>query len=338
MSPAILATVTQAESDACGDTASAACLQVFRWTHNDVLARAADWLIARPFKILLIVGLAIVASYVLRRIIDKFVAGVERAAHVARREPGDTNDVASLFAAAPLGERAHQRAETLAAVLRSLGRAVIWTIAGLTILGEFEINLGPLLAGAGIVGIALGFGAQTLVKDFLSGIFMLIEDQFGVGDVIDAGFASGTVEGVSLRTTRIRDDQGTVWHIPNGEIQRIANKSQDWARAVLDLQVARGTDVQHAVQVIKDVADAVSQDERWAASILEQPDVLGVERLSANSLTIRLVVKTRPADQWVLQRVLRERVASAFLAEGITLPPPEYPATPSSSGRTDPST
>jgi small-conductance mechanosensitive channel len=337
MSPAIFATVTPAEADACGDTASAACLQVFRWTHNDILARAADWLIARPLKIALIVALAALASMVLRRLIDKFVAGVARATQVTRREPAGTTDVASLLAAAPLGDRARQRAETLAAVLRSLGRAVIWSIAGLTILGEFEINLGPLLAGAGIVGIALGFGAQTLVKDFLSGIFMLIEDQFGVGDIIDAGFASGTVEGVSLRTTRLRDDQGTVWHIPNGEIQRIANKSQDWARAVLDLQVARGTDVPHAVEVIKGVADAVSQDERWAASILEEPEVLGVERLSANSLTIRLIVKTRPADQWVLQRVLRERVASAFLAEGIMLPPPEYPTTPAA-GRPDPPT
>jgi small-conductance mechanosensitive channel len=328
MPTAILATVSQAEADACGDSASAACLQVFRWTENDVLARAADWLIARPFKIAFIVVLALAATWLMRRLIDKFVDGVSRAAQVTRREPGEGNETASLFVAAPLGERAHQRAETLAAVLRSLGRAVIWSIAGLTILGEFDINLGPLLAGAGIVGIALGFGAQTLVKDFLSGIFMLIEDQFGVGDVVDAGFASGVVEGVSLRTTRLRDDEGTVWHIPNGEIHRIANKSQDWARAVLDLQVARGTDVPHAERVIKEVADAVTQDERWAASILEPPTVLGVERMSSNSMTLRLVVKTRPADQWLVQRALRERIATAFKSEGIELPPLEYPTTP----------
>jgi small-conductance mechanosensitive channel len=328
MPTAILATVSQAEADACGDSASAACLQVFRWTDNDVLARAADWLIARPFKIAFIVVLALAATWLMRRLIDKFVAGVSRAAQVTRREPGEGNEAASLFISAPLGERAHQRAETLAAVLRSLGRAVIWSIAGLTILGEFDINLGPLLAGAGIVGIALGFGAQTLVKDFLSGIFMLIEDQFGVGDVVDAGFASGVVEGVSLRTTRLRDDEGTVWHIPNGEIHRIANKSQDWARAVLDLQVARGTDVPQAERVIKEVADAVTQDERWSASILEPPTVLGVERMSSNSMTLRLVVKTRPADQWLVQRALRERIATAFKSEGIELPPPEFPPTP----------
>jgi small-conductance mechanosensitive channel len=328
MPTAILATVSQAEAGACGESASAACLQVYRWTENDVLARAADWLIARPFKILFIVVLALAATWLMRRLIDKFVDGVSRATQVARREPGGSNEAASLLVPAPLGERAHQRAETLAAVLRSLGRAAIWSIASLTILGEFDINLGPLLAGAGIVGVAIGFGAQTLVKDFLSGIFMLIEDQFGVGDVIDAGFASGTVEGVSLRTTRLRDDEGTVWHIPNGEIHRVANKSQDWARAVLDLQVARGTDVPHAERVIKEVADAVTQDERWSASILEPPTVLGVERMSSNSMTLRLVVKTRPADQWLVQRALRERIAAAFKSEGIELPPLEFPPTP----------
>jgi small-conductance mechanosensitive channel len=327
MSPAIFATVTPAEADACGDTASAACLQVFRWTHNDILARAADWLIARPLKIVLIVVLAALASVVLRRLIDKFVSGVARATQVTRREPAGTTDVTSLLAAAPLGLRAHQRAETLAAVLRSLGRAVIWSIAFLTILGEFEINLGPLLAGAGIVGVAVGFGAQTLVRDFLSGIFMLIEDQFGVGDIIDAGFASGTVEGVSLRTTRIRDVEGTVWHIPNGEIHRIANKSQDWARAVLDLPVAVDTDVHRAQEVIKEVADAVWRDERWANSVLEEPEVWGVEGLARIGITIRLVVKTRPADQWDVLRVLRERIARAFAAEGIKLPPPDFPST-----------
>jgi len=317
---AILATVTQAEAEACGNKASAACLEIYRWTHNDVLARAADWLIARPLKIALLLLLASIASYVLRRVIDKFVAGVSRATQAARREPGESGDVASLLASAPLGDRARQRAETLAAVLRSLGRVVIWTIAGLTILGEFQINLGPLLAGAGIVGIAIGFGAQTLVKDFLSGMFMLIEDQFGVGDVVDAGFASGVVEGVSLRTTRLRDIEGTVWHIPNGEIHRIANKSQDWSRAVLDIQVALGTDVREAERVIKEVADAVWTEERWSTSILEEPEVWGVQGLASTGLTIRLVVKTKPSDQWDLMRELRGRIASAFLAAGIKMP------------------
>lgn len=312
----VLATVTAAEADACGDKASAACLFVYRRTHNDVVARTADWLIARPFKIVLIVVLGILVNRLLARAIGQFVEGVERAT-VHR---GITGDAASLLTTGRVGERAHQRAETLAAVLRSLGRAVVLVIAGLTILGEFDISLGPLIAGAGIAGVAVGFGAQTLVRDFLSGMFMLIEDQFGVGDVIDVGPCSGVVEGLSLRTTRIRDVEGTVWHIPNGEIKRVANKSQDWSRAVLDVEVAHGTEVRRAEEVIKQVADTVWHDESMAASILEEPEVWGVEGLGATGITIRLVVKTKPADQWRVLRALRQGITDAFQAAGIKVP------------------
>jgi small conductance mechanosensitive channel len=323
----VLARVTPEQADACGDRASAACLFVYRQTHNDVLSRAADWLIARPLKIALILVLAAIASRVLTRGIRSFVEGVERSS--VRRGLGDPGDTASLLSTGPLGERAHQRAETLAAVLKSLGRVVIWTVAGLTILGELDINLGPLLAGAGIVGVAVGFGAQTLVRDFLSGVFMLIEDQFGVGDSIDAGEASGVVEGVSLRTTRLRDVQGTVWHIPNGEIKRIGNKSQEWSRAVLDILVAHGTEIARAEDVIKDVADAVWHDERWAASVLEEPEVWGVQGMGATGLTIRLVVKTRPGTQDSVLRALRVGIAGAFQQAGIQVPVVQPAASPS---------
>ena len=128
-------------------------------------------------------------------------------------------------------------------MLRSLGTAIIWTFAVIYVLNDLGFNLGPLLAGAGIVGVALGFGSQSLVKDFLSGMFMLIEDQYGVGDIIDVGEAAGVVEEVTLRTTRLRDVNGTVWHVPNGQIVRVGNRSQQWARAVLDIAVAHKTDV-----------------------------------------------------------------------------------------------
>lgn len=327
----LLATLTAGEVDACGDSPSAACLFVYDRTHNDVLSRSADWLIARPLKILLILVLAWVASRLLSSAIRRFVAGVERASTV-RRGIGEPGEPASLLTTGPLGERAHQRAETLAAVLRSLGRVVIWTVAGLTILGEFDINLGPLLAGAGIVGVAVGFGAQTLVRDFLSGVFMLIEDQFGVGDSIDAGEATGVVEGVSLRTTRLRDVQGTVWHIPNGEIKRVGNKSQEWSRAVLDIQVAHGTEIRRAEDVIKDVADRVSHDDRWSASILEEPEVWGVQGMSATGITIRLVVKTRPGTQDAVLRALRVGISDAFREAGIQVPVVQSVHTPPEGG------
>jgi small-conductance mechanosensitive channel len=326
----ILALITPAEAAACSDKASAACLFVFHRTNNEVLARSADWLVTRPPKILLILVLAYVASRVLSSAIRRFVDGVERSS--VRRGLSQPGESASLFATGHLGDRAHQRAETLAAVLRSLGRAVIWTVAGLTILGEFAINLGPLLAGAGIVGIAVGFGAQTLVRDFLSGMFMLIEDQFGVGDVIDAGEASGVVEGLSLRTTRLRDVEGTVWHIPNGEIKRVGNKSQEWSRAVLDIQVAHGTDLSRAEEVIKEVADRVWRDDRWSTSVIEEPEVWGVQGMGATGITIRLVVKTRPGDQDRVLRALRSAISDAFREAGIQVPVVQTLHTPPEGG------
>jgi small-conductance mechanosensitive channel len=326
----ILASIDPLAADACGRPASSACLFVWNRTHNEVVARSADWLIARPLKILLVVVLATVASRLLSSAIRRFVDGIERSS--VKRGIGLPGETASLLSTGPLGDRAHQRAETLAAVLRSLGRAVIWTVAGLTILGEFDINLGPLLAGAGIVGVAVGFGAQTLVRDFLAGVFMLIEDQFGVGDVIDAGEATGVVEGVSLRTTRLRDVQGTVWHIPNGEIKRVGNKSQEWSRAVLDVQVAHGTEVARAEQVIKEVADQVWHDERWSSSIIEEPEVWGVQGMGATGFTIRLVVKTRPGTQDNVLRALRQGITDAFREAGIQAPTVQMVAAPPPEG------
>jgi small conductance mechanosensitive channel len=156
-----------------------------------------------------------------------------------------------------------------------LASIIIYTMAALMALAEFDVNLGPLIASAGIVGIALGFGAQSLVKDYLSGIFMLIEDQYGVGDVIDVGDAAGVVEAVSLRTTQLRDVHGTLWHFPNGEIRRVANKSQEWARAVLDVEVAYDTDIARAMSVIKRVTDEVWEEAPDNATILEEPGDMG---------------------------------------------------------------
>jgi small conductance mechanosensitive channel len=219
--------------------------------------------------------------------------------------------------------RAAARAQTLGAVLRSVASFVIWTIAFITILGELGINLGPLVAGAGLAGVALGFGAQSLVKDFLAGIFMLIEDQYGVGDVIDVGEASGTVEAVTLRTTRLRDVNGTVWHVPNGQILRVGNMSQQWARALLDVSVAYGADLDEAQRIIKEVADALWREDAWRGQILEEPEVWGVEDIGPDGVIIRLVVKTLPAKQWSAMRELRSRLKVALDEAGIEIPHPQ---------------
>ncbi len=280
-------------------------------------------LVTKPLKIALVVVLAMVATRLARQAIRRFVRsfeqpGVQRTlGSIRERTPG------ALLTTGPVNIRAGQRAETIGAVLRSVVSAVIWTIALFTILAEFSINLGPLIAGAGIVGVALGFGAQSLVKDFLSGMFMLVEDQFGVGDIIDVGDASGTVEGVSLRTTRLRDVEGTVWHFPNGEIRRVANKSQQWSRALIDFDVAYDTDLALALATIKRVADEVWQDVKWGVNILEEPEVWGVEAFGPDGVSIRLVVKTAPSAQWKVMRELRQRMKAAFDAEGIEIPFPQ---------------
>jgi small conductance mechanosensitive channel len=220
----------------------------------------------------------------------------------------------------PTPGRAAARAATIAYVLRGIASIAIYGVAALLVLGELGIELGPLLAGAGIAGIAVGFGAQSLVKDCISGMFMLVEDQFGVGDVIDAGDATGTVEAVSLRSTRLRDVNGTVWHIANGEIVRVGNKSQQWSRAVIDMPVALQADVRHAEEVLTRVANELTSDPAWTARVLEAPEVLGVESLGPDGIKLRVLVKTKPAEQWAVMRELRVRLKEAFDAEGIPMP------------------
>jgi small-conductance mechanosensitive channel len=309
-------------ADACGGDPTWICRQVLESTHSEGWARASDVLLAKPAQILLIVAVAWAANHLIRRAIRRFTERIanpeaqERIRRLRRRAPD------ALQSHGPQSLRSAARATTLSFVLRSATSAVVWTIAGAMILGELGVSLGPLIAGAGIAGIALGFGAQSLVKDFISGTFMLIEDQYGVGDIIDAGEATGTVEAVSLRTTRLRDVNGTVWHIPNGNILRVGNMSQQWARALLDVSLAVDTDVEHAQDVIKRVADSVWDDPAWRGDILEEPEVWGVEKLGPDAIIIRLVVKTRPSEQFDVMRELRRRLLEAFAAEGIEQPDP----------------
>ncbi len=266
--------------------------------------------------------MAWITARVLRRAIRRFTKGLgDVRADVASAV--DRSAGTLLRTAPALSVRASQRADTIGALLGSVASFTVWTMAALMAFGEVGLELGPLLAGAGIAGVALGFGAQNLVRDFLSGIFMLIEDQYGVGDVINAGPATGTVEGVSLRTTRLRDVEGNVWHIPNGTIAYVANKSQQWSRALLDVQVAYGTETAGAIAVMERVAKQTWTDEGWSDEILEEPEVWGVESLDADGVTIRLVVKTKPLSQWKVARELRARIKQQFDAEGIEIPFPQ---------------
>jgi small conductance mechanosensitive channel len=264
--------------DVCGEDPALWCERVLDWTGNESLARFVNWFVGQPVTILVILLLAVLANRIVRRAIrrlaDRLAAGGEARLHEPRRQ---RKGVPAVLVPGPPSVRAAARARTVGQVLSSLATASIFVIAILMVLGELGVNLAPLIAGAGIAGVALGFGTQSVVQDFISGLFMLIEDQYGVGDVVDLGDAVGVVEEVTLRVTRLRDVNGTVWYVPNGQITRVANRSQEWSRAVLDVPVAYGTHVDQAEEIIKRVADELWQEEAWSDRVLEAPEVWGVE-------------------------------------------------------------
>jgi small conductance mechanosensitive channel len=330
----LLAQANPGLTNACGDSPNWVCEWLYDVTENDTVARILDWVIAKPLTVLLILGIAWVLNRIARRgiqsLVDAMIRDRENKAEERRRAEAEDGRFAALSRAMQKvqhineqAERSKQRAQALGTVLRSISGLVIYSLAAFIVLSEFGVNVGPLIASAGIVGVALGFGAQTLVRDFLSGIFMLVEDQYGVGDVIDVGEASGVVEEIRLRTTRLRDVHGTVWFVPNGEIKRVANKSQHWARAVLDVDVAYDTDLAKAAAVIKEVADAVWREGLDIATVLEEPEIWGVERFGADAISIRLVVKVEPGEQWAVSREIRKRLKVAFDEAGIEIPFPQ---------------
>ena len=223
--------------------------------------------------------------------------------------------------------RSTSRAKTLAGVAASVVRILVFSIAGLMVLDTLGINLGPFLAGASIVGVALGFGAQSLVRDFLSGFFILAEDQYGVGDTVTIADVLGTVEEVSLRTTRLRGMDGTVWYVPNGEIRKVGNSAKDWSRAIVDLLVPAGSDITAATAVIGDELRSIPTDADWAEGVLEAPEVLGVEAMGPDGWTVRVAARTTPDARARVVRELRTRIASRLQNEGLVrlskVPPPD---------------
>lgn len=219
--------------------------------------------------------------------------------------------------------RAQLRATTLGDVMADVVTVLIWILAVFTALGQIGVELAPLLAGAGIAGIAIGFGAQNLVKDFFSGFFILLEDQFGIGDVIQIDpEVTGVVEDVSLRVTRMRSLDGSVWFVPNGEIRYLANKSKEWARALVDIQVAYGEDLDLVTELIRTVAGRLREDEDVGPKILEDVEIMGVEILGESGVTIRCYLKTQPLEQWTVARRFRQEVKRTFDEEGIEIPFP----------------
>lgn len=269
-------------------------------------------------RIAVIIVIALVIRSLLIKAVEKLVdQRVEKQRKTAEIRAGEQSIIAPSVIEA---ERQAQRAQTLGSLFRNIITLVVYGLAGLLVLSELGFNLGPLIAGAGIAGVAIGFGAQSLVADFLSGIFILMEDQYGVGDVIDAGDATGTVEEVQLRITKIRAVDGVLWFVRNGEIQRVGNKSQDWSRTVLDISISYGSDIQLAKEILTDIGKEFANDKEHGDKVLETPEMWGVEDFSADAVVLRMVVKTRPGEQWTASRILRERIKAAFDEAGIEIP------------------
>ena len=236
------------------------CATVYEWTGGNAwLAAASDWLIAKPLNILVLLLIGLVTRWVIHKLIDRLM---RRAAHgsipgiINRNKSRQVVDRSSVAA-----ERRQQRTATMGSLLKSITTGVVFGVIAIMIVDVLGFNIAPLLASAGILGLALGFGAQSLVTDFLSGVFMILEDQYGVGDAVDVGVAIGDVEAVGLRVTRIRDIDGTVWYVRNGNIARVGNMSQNWARTVLDIRVGYDEDLDRVREILGDVAHTLWEEE-----------------------------------------------------------------------------
>ncbi len=215
-----------------------------------------------------------------------------------------------------------KRARTLTSLLRTVGTTLVLIVAIMMTLREIGLDITPLIAGAGVAGLAIGFGAQSLIRDIIAGFFILLEDQFHVGDVIQAGGVSGEVERMTLRMTIVRDLQGAVHFIPNGEIKVASNLTKEWSRAVLEIGVGYDEDVDRVMAVLAEIGRDLANDHTFGRLVLEPPQVLGVEALADSQVTIRILARTLPLKQWDVARELRRRIKARFDREGIQIPYP----------------
>jgi small conductance mechanosensitive channel len=313
---------------ACKANPGIACRLVWDISHSTSAAELTNVYFAGPSKLALRIGFVLLIALIVRvaahRTISRATATARRD-NRSRAEPGRAAN-----------DRRHQRANALDSILRNAASVTIFSIALLIIAGDMGLNLAPVLASAGVLGVAVGFGAQHLVSDFLAGIFLVLEDQYGVGDIVDIGAISGTVEGVSLRITRLRDVNGVVWYIRNGTVKKAGNESQGWARAVVDFPVPYHRDVGRVRELMLAATVTMWQDSSWQDVILEAPEVWGVQELSSEAVVMRVTARTKPMRQWEVARELRERLKLALEAvAGPTAPDTPAPSDAPAPARPD---
>ncbi len=263
-----------------------------------------DWFLAHGIKILVILAVGIIFWFILRRILRPIIGRV-----MVRTKGESARGVA-------------KRADTLVGILTGTGRAVIVVVVLLLILSELEVDIGPILAGFGIAGIAVGFGAQYLIRDLIAGLFIIMENQYRVGDVARISDIAGLVEDITLRKTVLRDLDGIVHHVPNGEVKVASNYTRHFARVNLDFSVAYGTDLDHAIRVMNRVGQELAEDEEWKSLIVTPPQVLRVNNLGDSGIDIKMLGDVKPSEQWRVMGELRLRMKRVFDSEGIEIPWP----------------
>lgn len=285
------------------------------------IASPGEWiavygdLIGVVVRIVVILALAVIIRAVLGRVITRLVKHV-----VDSREKFGNSAIGKLTGGngtAAAAARRQARAATLGSVLRNLSSIVIYGVAIVMVLSEVGISIGPILASAGVLGVAIGFGAQGLVQDFLAGMFILVEDQYGVGDIVDVGEAFGTVEEVGLRVSKIRDLNGGLWHVRNGQILRVGNMSQDWANAVVEIPLASTVDVRQATSVLTEASANYRESTSNPDELIEDPEVAGVVSITNGAVTVRIIAKTKPGVQWAQGRELLAHLKQALDAHNI---------------------
>lgn len=267
----------------------------------DQLRDHAEGAIAATFSIIVVIIVAFIVLRILGTLVQNIIERVLEANDQTPRE-------------------LQQKAQTLANVIESAGRFVVFIIAGMMVLSNLGFEIAPLLASAGIAGLAIGLGAQSLIKDTINGFFILMENQYGVGDVIAVGEASGTVEEITLRRTVLRAVNGAQVIIPNGEIRTVENQSKGWSRAVIDIETATNVDDARVLVLLHELLDPIQSDPVIGSDVLEPPQILGISSISVTGVTFRILVKTKPLQQWMVERELRLRIRQTFIENGIAMP------------------
>ncbi|MGB3413926.1 MAG: mechanosensitive ion channel family protein [Microbacteriaceae bacterium] len=280
-----------------------------------------DWLMAtfEQYNSIVVIAIIIISTIVLRWILLIAIRRVVRGVVSGVKSKHGVQDTQALSASPLDAVRVVQRTRTLGSVLSNLVTWSLVSVALILILDRLGFSITALVASAGIIGAALAFGAQNVIKDVLNGMLMVFEDQLGVGDLVDLGPATGTVEAVGIRVTRVRDVNGTVWYVRNGEILRVGNMSQGWSRIVIDLPVSYESDVERVKQVMLDTAIALSKDTAWKRQIIDKPEIWGIETINAREVVVRLVVKTSPSARFTGARELRLRLKHALDSAGVSL-------------------